>query len=518
MLVLANRLDIEGHLSEIKEIAKTHGITKIYLAKTSPDFSSRVRSIVAPHRLDMVARMSDEATSRYLSKIADTLREEGIDCEPIRASIPAKRIDDFIKESDVDLVLTSDGRSGLCRWSSKGLAERHVQFLHERMFTGDSVGLVRDEGKSDVKKMLVLLNRLDIEDRLPELREIAITQGVESVHLASISDSLGHGSRGMVTTQEQHPVVVYLARISRAFGSRVRSIVAPQKLDMAIKMSDAATNKYLLRIASVLATEGMEAVPIGVGIPVDKVEDYIKKNNIALVVTGDRRSGLLCWPGEHLNGVDIQTLYDNVLAEAETVLERRKVKARYGLRIMSEIVLQFGALFIFWLILSGHFNLKYILLGVASAALVTLLSNDIFSAIFHYEEIEEVSSPPAALKLLRFLAYMPWLLFKIIKANIQVAGIVLNPRMPIDPAILQFNTTMRRKVAQVILANSITLTPGTVTISLDEGRYTVHALAPGSVQDLVEAKMQNKVGEIFMEKKERPPATLWAHSIRELAQ
>ena len=64
----------------------------------------------------------------------------------------------------------------------------------------------------------------------------------------------------------------------------------------------------------------------------------------------------------------------------------------------------------------------------------------------------------------RFLAYMPWLLYQIIKANIQVASIVLNHKMPIDPVFLQFNSQLKRKVAQVILATSITLTPGTVTM------------------------------------------------------
>ncbi len=518
MLVLMNRLDIESHLSELREIIKTHGIAKVYLAKASPDFSPRARSIVAPHRLDMVAQMSDEAVSRYLSQITNTLREEGIDYEPISASIPIKRLDDFINRNDIDLVLTSDGRSGLSRWFSKGLAEGHIQFLYEHAFTGDTVELARGEWKSGAKKMLVLLNRLDIEKCLPELREIAMTQGVESVHLASVSSSFSSSSLGIVTTEERHPVVVYLARISRSFGSRVRNIVTPQKLDMAVRMSDAAASKYLSTIADALSKEGIEAVPIGVGIPVEKVEEYIKKNNISLVVTGDGHSGLFSWPIGGLTRENLQSIYVYGLAEELVTFEGHKARARYGLRAMEGIALQFGALFAFWLILSGHYNLKYILFGVVSAALVTLLSNDLFSAIFHHEEMEEESSSPAVLKFLRFLAYMPWLLYQIIKANIQVASIVLNPRMPIDPAILQFSTTMKRKVAQVILATSITLTPGTVTISLDNGRYTIHALVPASAQDLVEANMQNKVGGIFMEKKERPPDTLWAHSIEELAQ
>ncbi len=338
--------------------------------------------------------------------------------------------------------------------------------------------------------MLVLLNRLeDIESHLSELREIAKTHGITNITLA---------------------------RVLTPFGSRIRSRVAPHKLDMAARMSDEAASRYLSKIADTLRGEGVDCDPISTGIPAKRLDDFIKKNNIDLVLTSDGRSGLCRWPSGGLTGRNLQSVYGYGLTEELGAFERRKAKARYRLRIKSGIFLQFGALFLFWLVLSGHFSLKYILFGVASAALVTLLSNDLFSAIFHHEEMEEVSSPPAALKLLRFLAYMPWLLYQIIKANIQIASIVLNPRMPIDPAILQFSTTMKRKVAQVILATSITLTPGTVVVRLEDGRYTIHALVPGSAGDLVEAKMQNRVGAIFTEKAEPPPAVWWAHSLEEL--
>ncbi len=195
----------------------------------------------------------------------------------------------------------------------------------------------------------------------------------------------------------------------------------------------------------------------------------------------------------------------------------QKATKRYRRERLTIAVSEFTALLIMWLIFSGHYTLKFILFGVASSALVTFLTNDIFFNIFHNEAFEEESLRLAVLKVLRFLAYMPWLLWQIVKANIQVASIVLNPKMPIDPAFLQFNTEMKRKVAHVILATSITLTPGTVVILLEEGRYTVHALVPGAAGDLVEDKMQNKVGAIFKDKKEQPPEVRWAHSLEELA-
>lgn len=135
MLVLLNRLDdIEGHLLELREIAITHRIAKVYLARVSRAFGSMVRRIMAPHKLDMATRMSDVAASKYLAKIADDLRTDRIDVEPISTGIPYGEIDEFIERNEIDLVVTSDGRLGLCSWTGAGLAGRHILFLCEHVF------------------------------------------------------------------------------------------------------------------------------------------------------------------------------------------------------------------------------------------------------------------------------------------------------------------------------------------------------------------------------------------------
>jgi multicomponent Na+:H+ antiporter subunit E len=81
--------------------------------------------------------------------------------------------------------------------------------------------------------------------------------------------------------------------------------------------------------------------------------------------------------------------------------------------------------------------------------------------------------------------------------------------MPIEPVLFLFKTKMRKGIAQVTLANSITLTPGTVTVNLENGKYIIHTLKPPLARELAEAKMQNKVAAIYMEEKEQPPTTRW---------
>lgn len=180
------------------------------------------------------------------------------------------------------------------------------------------------------------------------------------------------------------------------------------------------------------------------------------------------------------------------------------------------IVLQFVVLFVFWLILSGRYELKYIIIGAFAAGVVTSLTNDLLYAPAARGSKGE-NGPLFALKCSwRLLMYLPWFVLAIMKANIQVASLVLNPRLPINPALLRFKTQMRREVSLVTLANSITLTPGTITVNLEQNTFLVHAIVPEAAGDLQTGLMQNKVGHIFGESKGPPPKILWARFLEEL--
>jgi len=170
----------------------------------------------------------------------------------------------------------------------------------------------------------------------------------------------------------------------------------------------------------------------------------------------------------------------------------------------------------FGFLLSGHYQAKYIVIGALAAGLVTLLSNDLFYLALRYGERAEPKIQLVLLQLWRFLVYLPWLLSRIIMANIQVAYLVLHPKMPIDPGLLVFRTRMKKGIAQVTLANSITLTPGTITTSLENGRYIIHTLKRPLAGELEDATMQNKIARVYLEAKETPPTTQWVHSLEEI--
>lgn len=176
--------------------------------------------------------------------------------------------------------------------------------------------------------------------------------------------------------------------------------------------------------------------------------------------------------------------------------------------------IEFIVLFAFWVLISGHYQLRYLLMGVGFSALVTYITRDLL-----YEPGGKLMAAGARYIFAcgwRLILYIPWLVWAIIKANIQMALIILNPHLPIDPGFLQFQTGLTKKVSLVTLANSITLTPGTITVNLTSNIFVIHAITRSSASDLESGHMQNKVGAVFGESWESPPSCSWVHSCEEL--
>lgn len=132
----------------------------------------------------------------------------------------------------------------------------------------------------------------------------------------------------------------------------------------------------------------------------------------------------------------------------------------------------FVACFVLWLLLSGHWDALHVGLGVAAAALVTWLNRG----------EEDLTAMVRALP--RLARYVPWLLREIVRANLAVVRIVLDPRLPIDPVVVRVPSPVQGPLAVTMLANSITLTPGTITLDVQDGDLVVHALAPDSAEGI----------------------------------
>ncbi len=177
---------------------------------------------------------------------------------------------------------------------------------------------------------------------------------------------------------------------------------------------------------------------------------------------------------------------------------------------------QWAVLFGLWLAFSGVFLREFLVLGALTAAIGV--------ATFHYlfRDTHEgffAAAPSNAGWLLatsaRFLLYVPWLAWEIAVANLYVAYLVLHPRMPIEPMLVEFETSLATEQAQVLLAQSITLTPGTVTVDAAGGKLLVHCLSRKTRNGLATGRLQTKVGGLFGEP---TPATVALTEIRHPGQ
>jgi multicomponent Na+:H+ antiporter subunit E len=110
---------------------------------------------------------------------------------------------------------------------------------------------------------------------------------------------------------------------------------------------------------------------------------------------------------------------------------------------------------------------------------------------------------PTPLRLTRMLFYVPWLVWQIVVASLQVAAVVLNPKMPIDPSILRFKTRLPSTSAKVILGNSITLTPGTITMQIKGDEFLVHALMDASSTGIIDGSLPGEVAKLYEKKPEQ---------------
>jgi len=142
------------------------------------------------------------------------------------------------------------------------------------------------------------------------------------------------------------------------------------------------------------------------------------------------------------------------------------------------------ALLAAWAAWSGQDKMLLIVLGLASAAIVLVLA--LRMAVVDSEGV------PFHLRH-HILTYWGWLLVQIVQSNLQVARIVLTPSLPISPRLVRVKPLQRGDLPRVIFANSITLTPGTVTADLTAGRATVHALTEAIARDIEGGEMNRRV-------------------------
>ena len=168
-----------------------------------------------------------------------------------------------------------------------------------------------------------------------------------------------------------------------------------------------------------------------------------------------------------------------------------QLRARYMLQRgeaqLSSVLLLLLVLAISWLLWSGLYKPLVIGLGAFSCVLSTYLAHRM--GFFRHHQ--------ALLTLLpRLPAYWLWLLREIIISSIEVARLILKPSLPISPTVVVLEAKTQTDVGQVILGNSITLSPGTVTLDVHEGQLLIHCLSSESARELQKGEANRRAAAL----------------------
>lgn len=153
---------------------------------------------------------------------------------------------------------------------------------------------------------------------------------------------------------------------------------------------------------------------------------------------------------------------------------------------MTRIVILVAALATSWLVWSGLYKPLLLALGVLSVGLAVWLAI----------RMSLTEKRVFALDLVpRMLAFWGRLLVQIVKSNVAVARIILSPQLPISPTVIQYDPVRLGLVGQATLANSITLTPGTLTIDAHEGHFQIHCLTEAGADEVIASDFDKQIAQ-----------------------
>ena len=160
-------------------------------------------------------------------------------------------------------------------------------------------------------------------------------------------------------------------------------------------------------------------------------------------------------------------------------------------------ILMAGLMFLFLLLLSGNLEVKFLIYGALTAIIVSWITYPLL-LVPNQDRTKQYFL--FAIHPLKLFWYFLWLMWQLLLANIEVIRSTVRTDLTINPRVCRFRFVADNPLATVILANSITLTPGTVTMNVTEdGVFEVHALTDGSAEGLMDGSMQGEVAWLMGE-------------------
>lgn len=143
-------------------------------------------------------------------------------------------------------------------------------------------------------------------------------------------------------------------------------------------------------------------------------------------------------------------------------------------------------LFLFWILITGRLHWQHLLVGALCSYGIATFNRDLLLSpeerpLYHKNT------------LVKWFSYFFVLIVSVFKSNIDMAKVVLKPKLDISPGFVKFRTKVKKPLNRVILANSITLTPGTLSVEVEGDYYVVHAITRATAEDVATWDMMDRL-------------------------
>jgi multicomponent Na+:H+ antiporter subunit E len=159
------------------------------------------------------------------------------------------------------------------------------------------------------------------------------------------------------------------------------------------------------------------------------------------------------------------------------------MKLSFSKRFAANTLSLFGV----WLVISGRYDFYHVIIGFLAACGVAWLNTGYSHSAFHQ------------FPWVRAVVYIPWLFLRIVQSSLHLTKLILSPSLPIKPKLISYRSHFQHQGAMVLLGNSVTLTPGTITVEVDGNHLLVHAIDEAAGEDLTSGLIERKLAVVFQE-------------------
>ena len=304
----------------------------------------------------------------------------------------------------------------------------------------------------------------------------------------TLRNTVAYAVRNAVEGEDRYDAVHFVYPASRRIAGEAHIESARELLERVAVWAGEDLGEDEAEVAVETALIGVESYLFSPSDYVELLAEYAADNAIDAVLLDPEFN-----PGENTpllppleaelerTGLSVET------APVERGTRRARLVRRTGL---GQFVLLAGLSYGFYLLTGGSLAAFDLVTGAISAGIVA-------TVLWRISLTGPVRPGQLVARVIRMLVYTPYLLYEIVVANIAIAYVVLHPSLPIDPEVVEFDAAVWSELSVTTLANSITLTPGTLTVDVTRQHFVVHTLTEGSREDLLDGGLERAVRFVF---------------------